>query len=149
MVHPHSTMVHPHSTMVHPHSTMVHFYGIVSLFFQDLSLSDTSSCIEVIETAHPEKVGVCSARLIINEDHGKIAPIAEMLERLSSTDAEFCQGSYGRYWIRTDLTRLDWAEKLLSHGWSLAGTTSFIRRLPDITGRGTDLCHVVDKWIIK
>ena len=59
------------------------------------------------------------------------------------------QGQFGRYWIRTNMTRLDWAEKLTGLGWSFLGNTSICRKLPDITGRGTDLCHIVEKWQLE
>jgi len=103
-------------------------------------------CVEIIETCHPEKIGVCSARIVISEDLREKAPFCEIIEGLSQDHDEYT-GVSGRVWIRTEMTRLDLGVRLRQLGWCFCGMTSFNRRLPDITGKGTDLCHIVEKWI--
>ena len=73
------------------------------------------------------------------------APFSELLEALPKDHDEYT-GLSGRLWVRTETTRADWAVRLRQHGWFFAGYTSLNRRLPDITGHGTDLCHIVEKW---
>ena len=105
------------------------------------------SMVEVIETCHPEKIGICGARIVISEELREKAMFGDVIERLPKIRDE-SRGMNGRLWLRTNITRLDWAEKLTKEGWVYMGTTSVARRLPDITGRGTDLCHMVDKWCL-
>ena len=101
--------------------------------------------IEVIETCHPEKIGICGARIVISEELREKAIFNDVIDNLPKNRDEY-RGMNGRLWLRTNMTRLDWAEKLTKEGWVYLGTTSVARKLPDVTGRGTDLCHMVDKW---
>ena len=101
--------------------------------------------MEVIEISHPEKVGLCCSRVVLSDTLREIAPFCDILDEQTS-DYEVYEGQRGRFWIRTSKTRLEWAEILRSHGWSFCTSVAFIRKIPDITGRGTDMTHVVEKW---
>ncbi len=102
--------------------------------------------LEVAELAHPEKIGLCCTRLILNDYLQEKKPFCDILTDDHGEGLEAVQGPRGRSWFRTTLTRADWGEILRQHGWDFMGMTSFARKLPDITGQGTDLCHVVEKW---
>ncbi len=122
------------------------YYGITGLVSKLTGENSTLDYVEIIEACHPEKVGVCSARIVLSESLKEKSPFAEILEQLPKDHDEY-SGLSGRSWIRTETSRLDWGLILKKHGWSFVGYTSFNRRLPDITGQGTDLCHVIEKWI--
>ncbi len=129
------------------------FYGLRSmanLLKSGAGKPDTRKCtiIEVVETAHPEKIGVCSSRLVLTEELRHKSPFYDVIENLPSYYNEEYRGHFGRFWIRTNIPRLEWAEKLRGQGWQFMGTTSLCRKLPDITGQGTDLCHVIEKWCL-
>ena len=121
------------------------YFGLKSLVNKLTGDNSQINYVEVIETCHPEKIGVCSARLVLSEDLREQPPFSDAIEALAKDHDEY-QGVSGRFWIRTETTRIDWGIKLKKHGWFFVGYTSLNRRLPDITGQGTDLCHIVEKW---
>ena len=99
--------------------------------------------IEVIEIAHPEKLGLCCTRVVLSPAAAKVAPIDQVLKE---GKGETVEGPRGRFWVRTSIGRLEWGERLRSHGWTYCGNVAIIRKIPDITGHGTDMTHVVEKW---
>ena len=132
-------------TDVYQLSKEAEFYQLTSLVSKLTGDNAQLNYVELIETCHPEKIGVCSARLVLSEDLREQPPFSDVLEMLPKDHDEY-QGISGRFWIRTETTRIDWGIKLKQHGWHFVGYTSLNRRLPDITGQGTDLCHIVEKW---
>ena len=99
--------------------------------------------IEVIEIAHPEKLGLCCARVVLSPEARQVEPL---VEALAEGAGEAVEGQRGRFWVRTCITRLEWGERLRANGWTYCGNTAIIRKIPDITGHGTDMTHVVEKW---
>lgn len=79
---------------------------------------------------------------MLNEEIRQVEPFASGLARV----VEEYEGQNGRGWVRTKKTRLDWAQLLYEFNWKFDGSTTITRRLPDVTGGETDLCHVIDRW---
>lgn len=100
--------------------------------------------VEVIEIAHPEKVGLCCARIVLTEALRQMPPFCG---ELAGENSEEVNGQRGRLWVRSSISRLDWAQILTKYGWKSCGSVAFIRKIPDITGYGTDMTHIMEKWM--
>ena len=124
------------------------FYGLTKL--ENLITEKTAKQgqlknVEVIEVAHPEKIGLCCTRLVVTDALQEEAPFCDVIDP-GGPDFEMYQGQRGRFWVRSSYTRVEWAEVLVQHGWKQGSVTSFCRKIPDITGHGTDIAHIVERW---
>lgn len=75
------------------------FYGLrclANILKAKLLKQKRTTMIEVVETAHPDKIGVCTARLVLHDSMRDLPIFKEIIENMPKYYNEEYRGQHGR-----------------------------------------------------